>query len=132
MCSNRLYAVGGIDSRLTVSTTEYLDLHHGITKYPVQHTTKKQHINKNVGPLIDEEPLLSEWSEVLPTDGAEGMVHGGGTFTITINTSIYALSIYGTLENDKVFDTTHPNARYHIIKQITSFIRLLYTLFVCD
>ena len=122
MCSNRLYAVGGIDSRLTVSTTEYLDLHNGITKYPVQHTAKKQYVNKNDGLQIEEEPLSSEWSEVLPTDDAEGMVHGGGTFTITINTSIYALSIYGTLEHDRVFDTTHPDARYHVVQQNISFI----------
>ena len=116
MCHNRLYAVGGIDSRLTVSTTEYLDLHNAITKYPMQDTTKKKHANKNDGLSIEDEPQLSEWSEVVQTDDAEGMIHGGGTFTVTINTSLYAISIYGTLENDKVFDTTHPNARYHTVK----------------
>ena len=115
MCSDRLYAVGGIDSRLTVSTTEYLDLRNGITKYPVQYTTKKQDTNKNISLPIDDEALLSDWREILATDDAEEILHGGGTSTVTISTSIYAISIYGTIENDQVFDTTHPNARYRTV-----------------
>ena len=95
-----MYAVGGIDSRLTVSTTEYLDLHRGISKFPVQQNIL--HTNN----IVHNETLISEWKQAPSIDGEEGMAHGGGTGIVSIGTMLYAISIYGTLEHDRLCDTS--------------------------
>ena len=112
MCGDRLYAVGGIDSRLTVSTTEYLQIGSGIAKAPIQPTEGKRYKNnKNQPPSVDECPI-SEWTELRMTEYLEDMIQGGGASIVSIGDFLYALSIYGTLENDRICDTKQPGARY--------------------
>ena len=117
MSSNRLYAVGGIDSRLTVSTAEYLDIGSGISKSAIQQTDVKRNNNKNTKlPLVDESSPISEWKELTTMENLADMLHGGGTSIVSIGTTLYALSIYGTSENDKTYDTTQPDARYVMLE----------------
>ena len=101
VCDNRLFAVGGIDSRLSVSTTEYLDLNKCISKYPIP-TNKKS---------IEDETIPSEWKEVSVGEEFEAMFHGGGSSVVSIGNVLYAISIYGSTENDKICDTLDQDLR---------------------
>ena len=101
VCDNRLFAVGGIDSRLSVSTTEYLDLNKCISKYPIP-TNKKS---------IEDETIPSEWKEASVGEEFEAMFHGGGSSVVSIGTVLYAISIYGSTENDKFCDTLDQDLR---------------------
>ena len=69
-------------------------------------------MSKNVGLSTNDEPQPSEWKEVSATEDDEDMLHGGGTSIVVIETMLYAISVYGTLEHDRVWDTTQPNNRY--------------------
>jgi len=40
------------------------------------------------------------------------MFHGGGSSVVTIGTTLYAISIYGSTENDKLCDTLDPDLRW--------------------
>ena len=111
VCNNRLFAVGGIDSRLTISTTEYLDLEKCISKYPIPSNNKKQGGNKSSNVSIEDESIPSEWREISATEDSETMFHGGGSSVVAIDSILYAISIYGSTENDKVCDTLDQDLR---------------------
>ena len=106
-----MFAVGGIDSRLTISTTEYLDLERCISKYPIPSNSKKQGGNKSSNFSFEDESIPSEWREILATEDSETMLHGGGSSVVAIDSTLYAISIYGSTENDKLCDTLDQDLR---------------------
>ena len=47
----------------------------------------------------------------MATEDSETMLHGGGSTVVAIDTKLYAISIYGSTENDKVCDTLDQDLR---------------------
>ena len=116
---NRLYAVGGTDSRLSITTTEFLDISNGISTSPIispsaySASSIQQSSNKETKvPSIMNETTSSHWKELSMSENLDDIVHGGGTSLVAIDTILYALSIYGTVDNDRMYDTTREDARY--------------------
>ena len=58
------------------------------------------------------ETTSSHWKELSMSENLDDIVHGGGTSLVAIDRILYALSIYGTVDNDRMYDTTREDARY--------------------
>ena len=72
---------------------------------------KKQIANKGSNNSIEDDTVPSEWSEISTAEESEAMFHGGGSSVVTIGTTLYAISIYGSTENDKLCDTSDQDLR---------------------
>ena len=55
--------------------------------------------------------MPSEWKEISVAEESEAMFHGGGSSVVGIDTTLYAISIYGSTENDKLCDTLDQDLR---------------------
>ena len=60
---------------------------------------------------VEDGIVPSEWREISTSEEAEAMFHGGGSSVVTIGTTLYAISIYGSTENDKLCDTLDQDLR---------------------